>query len=116
MSQVLYFEEAKRHAIEKYLPRENSFSRLQRPHVTLTYAASLDSQIALAPGTATALSGPESKAMTHFLRTRHDAILIGSGTAIADNPTLNSRLNDTTGRRPERQPRPVILDRRGGGT
>ncbi|SPQ19936.1 987e17f7-b0b2-49a7-9fc9-5c718cbf3b71 [Thermothielavioides terrestris] len=61
-------------------------------HVTLTYAHSLDASIALAPGARTALSGPASKAMTHYLRARHDAILVGAGTAVADDPGLNSRL------------------------
>ncbi|AEO66839.1 uncharacterized protein THITE_2144327 [Thermothielavioides terrestris NRRL 8126] len=73
-------------------------------HVTLTYAHSLDASIALAPGARTALSGPASKAMTHYLRARHDAILVGAGTAVADDPGLNSRLLS---------PRPVVLDPRG---
>jgi len=84
------------------------------PHVTLTYAQSLDSQISLAPSTQTMLSGPETKAMTHYLRTRHDAILVGAGTANADNPSLNSRLADEDGIVGlEKQPRPVVLDARG---
>jgi len=53
--------------------------------------------------------------MTHYLRTRHDAILIGSGTAISDDPTLNSRLVNGEGEMVglDMQPRPVVLDRRG---
>ena len=64
-----------------------------KPYVTLTYASSLDSTIAVAPNMRTALSGPQSKAMTHYLRSRHDAILVGVGTAIADDPGLNCRLD-----------------------
>lgn len=45
--------------------------------------------------------------MTHFLRAQHQAILIGAGTAIADNPSLNCRIEGTS---LEHQPRPVILD------
>ncbi|GAB1318963.1 2,5-diamino-6-(ribosylamino)-4(3H)-pyrimidinone 5'-phosphate reductase [Madurella fahalii] len=82
-----------------------------RVHVTLTYAHSLDASLSLAPGVRTALSGPLSKAMTHFLRTRHAAILIGASTAVADDPSLNSRLAGLTGL--GRQPRPVVLDPRG---
>jgi 2,5-diamino-6-(ribosylamino)-4(3H)-pyrimidinone 5'-phosphate reductase len=78
-----------------------------RPFVTLTYATSLDSHLSIAPGVQTALSGPESKALTHHLRTFHDAILIGASTAVADDPGLNSRLPGTT---LSQQPRPIILD------
>ena len=91
-------------------PQDAPSSRLSavgRPFVTLTFATSLDSSLALAPGTRTALSGPQSKAMTHFLRTRHDAICVGVGTAIADDPGLNSRLEAAT---IENQPRPVVID------
>lgn len=90
---------------------ERDDQRPIRPFVTLTYAMSLDAMIAAAPGTQTLLSGQASKAMTHFLRTRHDAICVGAGTAIADNPTLNSRLTDAIGNL-ALQPRPVVLDRR----
>ncbi|WPG98980.1 Hypothetical protein R9X50_00178200 [Acrodontium crateriforme] len=77
------------------------------PFVTLTYASSLDSMISLAPGLRTALSGPETKSMTHYLRLQHDAILIGVGTAIPDNPGLNSRY---PGASLATQPRPIIVD------
>jgi 2,5-diamino-6-(ribosylamino)-4(3H)-pyrimidinone 5'-phosphate reductase len=84
-----------------------------RPHVTVTYASSLDGRISLKPGVQTAISGPETKAMTHYLRSRHDAILIGVRTAIADNPALNCRLAGVGGYGgpgQERQPRPIIID------
>lgn len=45
--------------------------------------------------------------MTHHLRTRHSAILIGINTALADDPALNSRL---VGAAPSSQPRPIVLD------
>ncbi|KAI7789173.1 riboflavin biosynthesis protein Rib7 [Diaporthe eres] len=79
-----------------------------RPFITLTYAQSLDSAIASSPGARTALSGPSTKAMTHFLRSRHDAILVGVGTAAADDPGLNCRLEvEMSG---GHQPRPVVVD------
>ncbi|KAK6957785.1 hypothetical protein Daesc_000574 [Daldinia eschscholtzii] len=62
------------------------------PFVTLTFATSLDSALSLGPGMRTTLSGLRSKAMTHYLRSRHDAICVGVGTAIADDPGLNCRL------------------------
>ena len=98
--------------LEPYLPRSGSSSNAF-PHVTLTYAASMDSSISLMPGVQTVLSGPESKAMTHYLRSRHDAILIGVGTALADDPGLNCRLEGVGGFGGlgwEGQPRPVVID------
>ncbi|KAF3050376.1 2,5-diamino-6-(ribosylamino)-4(3H)-pyrimidinone 5'-phosphate reductase [Didymella keratinophila] len=84
-----------------------------RPHVTLTFATSLDSNLSLAPGVQTALSGPQSKAMTHYLRSKHSAILVGVGTAIADNPSLNCRFEGVGGYGGEGlngQPRPIVID------
>ncbi|TGZ85163.1 bacterial bifunctional deaminase-reductase [Ascodesmis nigricans] len=77
------------------------------PFITLTYATSLDSQLSLAPGTQTHLSGPLSKSLTHHLRTRHSGILIGVSTAVADDPGLNSRLAGTD---LAKQPTPIVLD------
>ncbi|KAL9122424.1 MAG: hypothetical protein Q9187_001024 [Circinaria calcarea] len=85
------------------------------PFVTLTYASSLDSFLAIAPNTPTPLSGPQSKAMTHYLRSKHDAILIGVGTAAADDPALNCRLEGVGGFGGlgwEGQPRPIVIDPR----
>lgn len=99
--------------LERYLPPQASTANRTTPHVTLTYASSLDSRIALAPGLRTALSGPEAKAMTHYLRYRHDAVLIGVRTAIADNPALNCRLEGAGGyggKAGAHQPRPIIVD------
>ncbi len=78
-----------------------------RPLVTLTYAQSLDGSITHRrdePGLA--ISGPETKRMTHWLRTRHDAILVGVGTLLADDPKL------TVTHAQGQAPRPVILDSR----
>ncbi|KAH8683028.1 dihydrofolate reductase-like domain-containing protein, partial [Tricladium varicosporioides] len=82
------------------------------PHVTLTYAQSIDGQIALSSGGQTALSGPETKAMTHYLRSQHDAILIGKNTAEVDNPSLNCRFSYNGSHVVDlaHQPKPIILD------
>ena len=61
-----------------------------RPLVTLTFAQSLDAKIAGRDSQQLALSGRESMLMTHWLRSKHDAILIGIGTALNDDPQLNS--------------------------
>ncbi len=75
-----------------------------RPHITLTYAQSLDGSIAVKRGEQTAISGAQSLKMTHQLRAQHDAILVGIGTVLADDPSLTVRL--VVGP----QPQPVIVD------
>lgn len=113
---TLRFPQEYRAALEPYLPPldlKADPGGQKLPHVTLTYATSLDSSLTLAPGLQTVLSGPESKAMTHYLRSRHDAILIGVGTATADDPALNCRLEGAGGFGGlgwVGQPRPVIID------
>ncbi len=75
-----------------------------RPHVTLTYAQSLDGSIAPARGKGLAISGPEALRMTHQLRAEHDAILVGIGTVLADDPQLTVRY--VTGENPQ----PIVVD------
>ncbi|KAJ5895472.1 hypothetical protein N7495_007163 [Penicillium taxi] len=97
--------------LEPYMP--NHTERREFPHVTLSYASSMDSKISLRAGMQTVLSGPEAKVMTHYLRSRHDAILIGVGTVLADNPGLNCRLEGAGGfggLGRMWQPRPVVID------
>lgn len=89
--------------LQRFPPRT---MRPWRPAVTLAYAQSLDGCIAAARGTPTRLSGAESMRLTHELRARHDAILIGVNTVLADNPQLSTRLV------PGPSPRPVVLDSR----
>lgn len=113
---TLRFPEHLRAILEPYLPPRDLAvdpSGVRLPHVTLTYATSMDSSLTLAPGLQTIISGPESKAMTHYLRSRHDAILIGAGTAVADDPGLNCRLEGVGGFGGlgwDGQPRPVVID------
>ncbi|QLG74986.1 hypothetical protein HG535_0H03130 [Zygotorulaspora mrakii] len=93
--------------LSPYLPPNND-ENLSRPSVTLTYAQSLDSRISKGHGIRTTISHPETKTMTHYLRYHHDGILIGSGTALADNPGLNCKYGGPDAR--EHSPRPIILD------
>ncbi|KAH8912581.1 bacterial bifunctional deaminase-reductase [Coniochaeta sp. PMI_546] len=104
-AELLHFPPSQAAHLISYLPSTTSTSRSSLPHLTLTYATSLDSALSLRPGTQTALSGPQSKAMTHYLRSQHRAILIGVGTAVADDPGLNCRIEGCTS-----QPRPIVLD------
>jgi riboflavin-specific deaminase-like protein len=75
-----------------------------RPFVTLSYAQSLDGCIAARRGQALSLSGPQSMIFTHKLRAGNDAILVGIGTVLSDNPRLNVRLVNGN------SPRPIVLD------
>ena len=76
------------------------------PFVTLKLAASLDGKIATATGDAHWISGADSRAAVHRMRNHVDAVLVGSGTAIADDPQLTCRIRG--GRNPWR----VVLDGR----
>ena len=85
-------------------------NRLQRPFVTLKWASSLDGRAAAEDGSSKWISGPESRADSHLRRSRVDAILVGTGTAEADDPELTARTEDG-GYYPE-QPLRVILGER----
>jgi riboflavin-specific deaminase-like protein len=75
-----------------------------RPAVSLCYAQSLDGCLTFRRGQPAALSGPESSRLTHLLRSLHEAILVGVGTVLADDPRLTVRLVQGA------DPQPVILD------
>jgi diaminohydroxyphosphoribosylaminopyrimidine deaminase/5-amino-6-(5-phosphoribosylamino)uracil reductase len=82
--------------------------RARRPLVTLKLATSLDGRIATRTGTSQWLTGEQARTRGHWLRATHDAIMIGSGTALADDPALTCRLPGLE----ERSPVRVVLDRR----
>ena len=110
--EVLVFPSESRQILDSYLPPEKHRSS-DLPFITLTFAMSLDSMISAAPGVQTVLSGLESKAMTHYLRSKHSAILVGVGTAVADNPSLNCRTEGVGGyggEGLEGQPQPIVVD------
>ncbi|MFF7702732.1 bifunctional diaminohydroxyphosphoribosylaminopyrimidine deaminase/5-amino-6-(5-phosphoribosylamino)uracil reductase RibD [Streptomyces lydicus] len=64
-----------------------------RPFVLWKYAATLDGRIAAADGTSRWISSPESRADVHRLRAAADAVIVGSGTARADDPQLGARIS-----------------------
>jgi diaminohydroxyphosphoribosylaminopyrimidine deaminase/5-amino-6-(5-phosphoribosylamino)uracil reductase len=75
-----------------------------RPKVTWKFAATLDGRCAAADGTSRWITGPKARADVHRFRARCDAILVGTGTVIADDPELTVRRpgGSTAGRQPLR--------------
>ena len=83
--------------------------RLGRPRVTLKAAASLDGKVAAPDGSSRWITGPAARADAHRLRAEADAVMVGAGTALADDPRLTVRLPGWAGRQPLR----VLVDAAG---
>ena len=92
------------HLNEKYL----HFMATARPFVHLKLAASLDGKIATRTGESQWITGPESRARVHELRHEYDAILVGTGTVLVDDPLLTDR----SGRQRRRPLARILLDQR----
>ena len=84
--------------------------RLGRPHVTVKWAQSLDGRAAASDGTSQWITGPAARADVHVRRAAADAIVVGTGTLLADDPALTARRPD--GSLYEHQPRPVVVGTR----
>ncbi|HKO97666.1 MAG TPA: bifunctional diaminohydroxyphosphoribosylaminopyrimidine deaminase/5-amino-6-(5-phosphoribosylamino)uracil reductase RibD [Pyrinomonadaceae bacterium] len=89
---------------EKYV----HFMRTGRPFVHLKLAASLDGKIATRSGDSKWITGEAARERVHELRHENDAILVGAGTAVADDPLLTDR----SGRERRRPLVRVVLDQR----
>lgn len=83
---------------------------LGRPLVVVKFAASLDGRIAAVSGDARWVSGPAARAWVHEERAALDAIMVGSGTVLSDDPLLTAR---PASEPPHRQPLRVVVDARG---
>jgi len=100
------FEEKANQQLRVWLTATKS----KRPFVTLKWASSLDGRAAAEDGTSKWISGPESRADAHKRRSEVDAILVGTGTAMVDDPELTARKPDGT--LFETQPVRVVLGER----
>jgi diaminohydroxyphosphoribosylaminopyrimidine deaminase/5-amino-6-(5-phosphoribosylamino)uracil reductase len=78
-----------------------------RPHVTWKFAATLDGRTAAPDGTSQWITGEQARADVHALRARSDAVVVGVGTVLADDPALTVRGMDVG-----RQPLRVVVDSR----
>lgn len=84
--------------------------RLGRPFITVKWAQSLDGRAAADDGTSQWITGPAARADVHERRAAADAILVGTGTVLADDPSLTARRPDGT--LYDHQPIPVVLGTR----
>ncbi|MGL4255107.1 MAG: bifunctional diaminohydroxyphosphoribosylaminopyrimidine deaminase/5-amino-6-(5-phosphoribosylamino)uracil reductase RibD [Microbacterium sp.] len=84
--------------------------RLGRPHVTVKWAQTLDGRAAAADGTSQWITGAPARADVHRRRAQADAIVVGTGTLLADDPALTARAED--GSLLPAQPLPVVLGER----
>lgn len=75
-----------------------------RPHLTLKLATSLDGRIATSTGRSKWITGSQARRAVHAMRARHDAVMVGAETAVADDPMLDVRDLGS-----ERQPARVVL-------
>ncbi len=92
--------------LEGYLKHRRTGS----PAVIVKVAMSLDGRIAAASGDARWVSGPEAREWVHGLRTQVDAVIVGSGTLVADDPALTARPRGTA--EGAQQPARVVVDSR----
>ncbi|MFE6995544.1 bifunctional diaminohydroxyphosphoribosylaminopyrimidine deaminase/5-amino-6-(5-phosphoribosylamino)uracil reductase RibD [Microbacterium sp. NPDC057659] len=83
--------------------------RLGRPFVTVKWAQSLDGRAAASDGTSQWITGPAARADVHARRAASDAIVVGTGTVLADDPSLTARDGDALY---SHQPVPVVIGSR----
>jgi diaminohydroxyphosphoribosylaminopyrimidine deaminase/5-amino-6-(5-phosphoribosylamino)uracil reductase len=98
-----------RELVERSLAPYLHHRRTGRAYCVLKTAISIDGRTAAADGSSRWITGPEARADAHGLRAESQAVVVGSGTALADRPALTARDAEP----PLHQPRRVLLDARG---
>jgi diaminohydroxyphosphoribosylaminopyrimidine deaminase / 5-amino-6-(5-phosphoribosylamino)uracil reductase len=86
--------------------------RTGRPYVILKAGMTLDGKVATAKGESRWITGPRARQDAHRLRSQVDAVIVGVGTILHDNPTLTARLSDRPLKLAPKQPLRVVLDSR----
>lgn len=91
--------------VEEADPAYFHHRRTGRPRLTLKAALTLDGQTAAVDGSSQWITGPRARHDSHLLRASADAVVVGAGTLIADDPALDVRIDGYKGP----QPRPVVI-------
>ena len=95
-------------AASRLMAAYSKHSTTGRPYVTSKFAMSLDGKIATRMGSSTWITGETARAHAHVLRAESDAVLVGIGTVVADDPRLTAR--DSDSRPLAHQPLRVVVD------
>lgn len=98
-------------AVQRQLEAWLKYVTSGRPFITAKFAMSLDGKIATRSGDSKWITGDKARWHVHKMRARSDAVMVGIGTALADDPRLTAR--DERGSPLARQPLRVIADSRG---
>ncbi|GAA4153555.1 bifunctional diaminohydroxyphosphoribosylaminopyrimidine deaminase/5-amino-6-(5-phosphoribosylamino)uracil reductase RibD [Leifsonia shinshuensis] len=95
---------------ERFLGDWLTAARLGRPHITVKWASTLDGRTAAADGTSRWITGAAARQRVHEQREASDAIVVGTGTVLADDPSLTAR--GDAGELLPKQPTPVVVGTR----
>lgn len=95
---------------ERFLHVWLTAERLRRPFISVKWASSLDGRAAAADGSSRWITGPAARQRVHEQRAQADAILVGTGTVLADDPALTAR--GESGELLQHQPLPIVIGER----
>src|SRR5215831_4054995 len=96
--EVLWADASRRSRAERQNERFRLWISQRRPFVLAKWAATLDGRIASSSGESRWITGPAARRRALLLREEYDAVLVGAGTILADNPLLTRRLSRNPGR------------------